>query len=375
MAESSPTCYARGSKADADRVRPLGRQDSVGGYLRRLLCIAIAWVFAAAALAEPPLPTSPVAAPDQDSLPFLPDPTGGGTNDYSHRKARLLELDPPEWLIQGLITVREAIAYFLKGSVPDLTGQEKPNAFEWPIDQFQLRIFGADGKPTRFAVIPQGVMNLKFLGGSYYYSEAQMGAGLHVDLLDPKDPTSVLALRVSPAYLEIAWVRLGAGAGRSVDENATLPSGAIPGLPSQLLLGGSVGLEAAKTFGAVTPGARVYARPLWAVANLDGTRGQNEFGVSAYASVYAKIELDQLLPKTVSDNLSISVTPSAAYFNRGSALGYLYAWDSTKEGLLGPQRSVGDMTPVFQGLLFIDIKERLRPAIKAAAFDGPTGPR
>lgn len=286
----------------------------------------------------------------------------------------------PEWAVGGLLTVREAIMYFMNGFIPDPNGIEKPNPIEWPIDQFLVRIRDAHGAPTRFQVLGQGVANLKTLGRSYLYSEVQAGAGLQVDLIDPRNPDTMLALRLSPAYIEASWIRVTAGSGPTAGGTGDqMIRGAEGGLPSRVLAGSSAGFEASHRLEIqdlpliLTPGARFYARPLWEVGDLAAIGGTRDSGVSLYGSVYVKVDLTPLLQSQGARDLRMSLTPAFAVFDRGQAIRDLVAWDGARRERPIAARGVGDLTPLWQGTLYFDLRfdETRIGRPRFDAFDGP----
>lgn len=257
--------------------------------------------------------------------------------------------EPPAWLTLGLLTLRDAIAYFARGFVPDPNGQEKPNGFEWPIDQFVLGI-----EQSRFGAGVQGVMNLKSLGGSYLYSEAQMGLMGQVELvrMDPQDPeySHWLAVRLTPAHLEIAWVRLAAGAWSPQAPQAA-------DLPFQTFFGMSAGAEGRVKLGdGLALGARAYARPLWELTTAGGDRdtGPDSAG---HLMVYLKAKLT---PQN--SPMQVSLMPAVSYFQRNTGL---RANDPLTPSALGPDAPIGpvensrlpaQLSPVIQGTLWINFK-------------------
>lgn len=308
----------------------------------------------------------------------------------SPRSARLLEPNPfdftplpelpqhygfqlPEWANLGLLTVREAMMYFMAGFIPDPNGQEKPNPIEWPIDQFAIRVRDAMDRQTRFQILAQGVANLKYLGGSYYYTEIQTGAGVHIDLIDPNNPNAMLALRISPAYFEAAWIRLGTGAGTQVGggTNALVPNSGA--LPSRFFLGSSVGVEASGHVGAFEPGARFYARPLWELGD-EASVGKQDFGVSLYGSLYVRIGLNQLLGAASPSSVRMMITPTVAVFDRSTAIRDLTRWSGRNPMAIDPSRTVGDLTPIVQGTVYFDLRFN-DPLTHAPRIDAFTGPR
>src|SRR5262249_28843524 len=151
-------------------------------------------------------------------------------NSYDRADAPPRKKELPPWVRPLAQSLAEIIKQFFGGLVADPTGQEHPNAFENEIDQYVKQL----GK-TRFQFLLQGAGTLRVLNGPFYYNTMQGGVGISYSFTDPNDPTYILALRVSPLYGEIAYVRVGAGAQPA------------PDMPTRAMLGSSAGLDAAVT--------------------------------------------------------------------------------------------------------------------------------
>lgn len=210
----------------------------------------------------------------------------------------------PQWAKDLSQSVADVLKTFMSGLVPNPMGAEVPNPIERPVDQYVARL------NSRLGVVLQGVGNLKVLGGPFYFNDLNGGAGIQIDLVpqptDGSTPDTVLALRLSPLYGEIALIRLDAGGGYKP----------IP-MPTQIFIGTSFGIEASKRIGNFEPGARVYARPLWQVVNTDNS------GVAVFGALFCRIFVKDL--KTHPGG-KLYITPTFSYYDKGTGLSEIYDW-------------------------------------------------
>lgn len=228
---------------------------------------------------------------------------------------------PPGFLLPVMDMLGSVFRQFFSEFVPSHTGAANPNMFEKQVEEYVRRI-----GDSRFQLLLSGVGNLHFLGSRYYYQEFQGGAGIEFDFTAPDDPHHFLALRVSPLYGEIAWIRVERG---FPDE---------PGMPTAITLGGSIGIEGRESIGIVDAGARLYVRP-----GIEIT-GSHDWGTAASASFYLRFRLGELLqPK-----LPIFLTAAVDYQYRGGMNDSIYDWSH--------ERGVRDPANVLQGMLFLEWK-------------------
>lgn len=240
-----------------------------------------------------------------------------------------------DWLFKANAVLVEAIRVFFKGLVPDQNGLEHPNPDEYSIDQFVKQL-----GESNFQFLMQGVGSLRLLGGPYLYNDLQGGIGIEYDFVGrpisgaPSDSPTILALRVSPLYGEIAIIRTAAGAAP------------VKGLPTLALLGASIGVEFSHKFGLLEAGVRGYARPLWDISNE-----KRNFGVSLYSALYCRLKLAELRGfRDTAKTAGLYLTPSISYFDRGAAQRRIY---DTK--LEGRSRDPGLLREIWQALVQLEV--------------------
>jgi hypothetical protein len=152
----------------------------------------------------------------------------------------------------------------------------------------------------------------------------QGGLGVAYSFTDPNDQTVLLALRVSPLYGEIAYVRVGAGAQSVAD------------MPSRAMLGSSAGIDARVTLAKVfEPGARIYIRPEWAMD------GDHDFGLSVYGAVYVNMRIDKMLDKKGVPQ--VRFRPKFTFFDRGNSQKDVLYWNGAAQPLLQLQQRFWEM--------------------------------
>lgn len=199
---------------------------------------------------------------------------------------------------------------FLGGFVPDPNGSDSPILDENAHDQFVKQIGN-----SRFQFYIQGVGTLRYLGGPYMYNDVHGALGVEYNFIGMTDNTrtnpapTLLVVRFSPAYGEIAMVRMAAGAR---DQE---------GLPGTVVLGGQLGIEGSHKFGRFEPGFRAYVKHLWDT----GPTAASGFG--AYAAIYCKIKLSELRTSKADGRAAFYLTPWVEYFDRSPAQAELYNYD------------------------------------------------
>lgn len=265
------------------------------------------------------------------------------------RPIEIASLPPgaPNEIETGLGIVRDAIAYFVRGFVPDPTGAEKPNAFEWYVDQFGVRIKNPNGKNSRFQFAAGGSANNKDLGNSILFNQVQLTAGALIDVLDADNPNDTIQLRVFPAFLEMAWLRPATGSTSPYEPSAQLPG--------RTLLGAGGGVEAAKTWGPVRAGARLDARPLIEVGDKDTVGPTRDTGVEMHGMIYTRIALDQILKDTLPRGVQLTLVPSIHYMRRSDALADLFRWNGSPGQPVQLGRRVGEISNVVQTMWYLDL--------------------
>ncbi len=113
---------------------------------------------------------------------------------------------------------------------------------------------------SRFQLALEAHTGMRWIGSAVLFSEAKGAIGIQIDLVDPKNPTWLLAVRVSPVFVELAWID-SIGLYGALPENRQNPWGKIE-LSRLQSLGGAIHLlfEHAFTPG-LSAGLRVALRP------------------------------------------------------------------------------------------------------------------
>ena len=238
-----------------------------------------------------------------------------------------------KWLRDGNRILVEVVMKFLGNLVPDNKGVEHPAPDENAIDFYTKRLGNSN-----FQFLLLGAGNLKLLGGPYLYSEIQGGVGVEYDFISPdkSGQGTLVAVRITPAYGEIAVIRPAAGA---------TPD---PSLPGEVLLGSSLGLEIHKRMGLVEPGLSVSARAEWEA------NGRHETGMGYYAAIYCKFHLKDLTKYGAGFRGTLDLVPVLAYYDRGGAKDDLYAWN--RDHSAGDFRTVGELRRLWEAQVKLEVK-------------------
>ncbi len=223
-------------------------------------------------------------------------------------------------------TLSEVVGYFMRGIMPDKTGMDWPNPNENRIDQYAFRLGN-----SRFFFYVQGSGTLKLVHEELFFNHFQGGAGVQYSLTDPKDPSLSVVIRLSPLYGEIVSMRTGNGAAP------------IDDLPSQMLLGGSAGLEVSNTTGPVETGLRFYAR-----AHRDTANGRNT-GVAMYHAAYLKLRIDEILK--IKTGYPVTLNTYLEYYDRGDALGPMYEYGADRY-----PRTVADIRRFWEFMSVLEVR-------------------
>jgi hypothetical protein len=144
-----------------------------------------------------------------------------------------------------------------------------------------------------FSVSVEGFGALYAVGGPYYLQDLQGGVTVQYDFRIGDRHGPVVAIRLSPLYAEVAYLRAG------VPENYNSFNYSHYGnLPFQSLFGVSGGIQVAQDLGPMgrewgQTGVRAFVRPLW---NLDQVGTPEErIDFQAYAAVFTRIDLGRFL--------------------------------------------------------------------------------
>jgi len=137
----------------------------------------------------------------------------------------------------------------------DFEWHDKESPFLPALEALYYRI-----EDSRFQLALEAHTGMRWIGSAVLFSEAKGAIGIQIDLVDPKNPKWLLAVRVSPVFVELAWID-SIGLYGALPENRQNPWGKIE-LSRLQSLGGAIHLlfEHAFTPG-LTAGLRVALRP------------------------------------------------------------------------------------------------------------------
>jgi hypothetical protein len=167
----------------------------------------------------------------------------------------------------------------LPGNFGDLQFDHTGTPFLPNLEALLIRI-----RSSRFQMALEGGSDLEWLGADLYLNELQGSLGIQIDLLDPNRPDLKLAVRLSPATIDIAWVQ-------DRYQNDLAP-GSIPQentTPIQVRYGVTLGLFFEKLFrGDVRAGIHAVARP-----NLDTAKIGNGISLESAEAIFVRIPIKQ----------------------------------------------------------------------------------
>jgi hypothetical protein len=142
-------------------------------------------------------------------------------------------------------------------------------------------------RSSRYHIALDGMSDLEWLGAHLYLNELQGSAGLQIDLLDPRQPHAKLAIRLSPLFIDIAWVQDRVS---GTLENPDF-SGFTPPPPPRVNIGTQLGLFFEYLFpNRMVAGIHAVARP-----SLDVTHWNGQISIETAEAIFLRIPLQSLL--------------------------------------------------------------------------------
>ena len=189
----------------------------------------------------------------------------------------VFEMTPPSQtpVLNGIETIFEALNELMKYQVglraefpypdnfEDFAWHDKESPFLPAMEALYYRL-----GDSRFQLALEAHTGMQWLGSAILFSEAQGAIGIQIDLVDPNHPAWLLAVRISPVFVELAWID-SIGLYGSLPEARQNPWKKIE-LGHMSSLGAAIHLLFEHVFEpGVTAGLRVALRPGAQVGNWD----------------------------------------------------------------------------------------------------------
>ncbi len=223
-------------------------------------------------------------------------------------------------------TISSLLLELFKQTMAPQDGIEHPDLFETSYGEHLVKIAS-----TRCVATMQGVANLRYISGSYFYSQTNGALGFRCNLMPESMPNTVVSIQISPAAGTIALIRLHAGLN---------PTDGMPDLPTQVLVGSEAGIEAMHRFHeGITAGFRLYARAEMNPMNI------HEAGVTTYEAAYLNFDIHRILGPQFQVPLTISLKVQGG--DRGPEKEPIYGVD------LSPARGADQLRTFLEGMISV----------------------
>ncbi len=179
----------------------------------------------------------------------------------------------------------------------DQSWQNSPAPFLPRLEALLIRI-----RSSRFQLALEGASDLRWVGSELFLTEAHGAIGIQIELIDPARTDLKIAIRLSPAFVEVAWIenRLK---NRESDPDFWLSAPRSSDSPTEaILLGPSLGFFFEKVFNrSFHAGIQVVVRPTF---NLQDIKSGLSFETAE--AIFLKIPLKEFEKNLGLDGMSFN---------------------------------------------------------------------